>query len=227
MSILSSEANPPDLDEHGPLYFEIAERSVGLMSRSNPAGRAAIGVILVALGVLFLFAQVLGLNIWSVGWPIAIVGLGLFFFVAMLLGGQSAGSLAIPGSIVTTVGLILLFQNTFGRWETWSYAWTLIFIAVGIGIYVKGLWEDRAEDRRTGMRMAGIGVVFFLIFGAFFELGFGTWGFGRAGGTVWALLLVVTGLYLLLRPRGVRHVDAPPEPITKEETNSTPVSGQV
>jgi hypothetical protein len=85
------------------------------MSRSNPAGRTVIGVILVALGVLFLLAQWFGLNLWSAGWPIAIVGLGLLFFVAMSLGGKSAGSLAIPGSIVTMVGLILLFQNTFGR----------------------------------------------------------------------------------------------------------------
>jgi hypothetical protein len=195
------------------------------MLQGNSAGRTAIGVILVVLGVLFLLGQFVGLSIWAVGWPIVIIGIGLFFFVAMLLGGRSAGGLAIPGSIVTTVGLILFFQNTFDRWETWSYAWTLIFIAVGIGIYVKGLWEDRAEDRRAGMRVAGIGVIFFLIFGAFFELGFGSWGFGRVGITVWSLLLVAAGLYLLVRPRSVRRVDATVEPETEEKTTSAPTSG--
>lgn len=194
---------------------------------SNPTGRSAIGVILVALGILFLIAQFVGLNIWSVGWPLPIIGLGLFFFLGMFLGGRSAGSLAIPGSVVTMVGLILLFQNMFGYWETWSYAWTLIFVAIGVGIYVKGLWEEKAEDRRMGMRIAGIGAVFFLIFGTFFEVGFGAGGFGRAGGMIWALLLVGVGIYLLYRPRRAASIEATTEPMMEEKSASASPPDQV
>ena len=28
--------------------------------------------------------------------------------------------------VVTTVGLVLLYQNTTGRWESWAYAWALV-----------------------------------------------------------------------------------------------------
>lgn len=195
------------------------------MIRRNSGGNIIVGVILIALGVLFLVAQFVEIDIWSLGWPFIIIGVGLLFFLGMFLGGRAAGGLAIPGSVVTMVGLILLFQNTFNRWESWSYAWTLIVMAVGSGLYIKGLWEHDAQALQAGVRTAGIGIILFLIFGAFFEIGFGYGGFERAGGVLWSLLLMGAGVYLLLR-RGTTNRDIPHESMADKQPLSKSASNQ-
>jgi membrane-bound ClpP family serine protease len=90
--------------------------------------------ILFLFGLLALFGQLFrGFDLWGTFWPFLIIGCGALFFVAMFLSGKSAAWLAIPGSIIIVTGLILLAQNLTGYWESWSYAWTLIVIAVGLG----------------------------------------------------------------------------------------------
>jgi hypothetical protein len=86
--------------------------------------------VLVALGTLFLLEQFFDFQLGQWLWPLFIIIPGLLFFVGMLLGGKSAGPLAIPGSIVTTVGLLLLYQNTFNHFESWAYTWALMPVAV-------------------------------------------------------------------------------------------------
>jgi hypothetical protein len=79
-------------------------------------------VVLVGLGVLFLFQQAVGVEIGQYAWPLFVIFPGLAFLAAFALGPRSAAGLAIPGCVVTTVGLILAVQNTFNVWETWAYA---------------------------------------------------------------------------------------------------------
>ena len=57
----------------------------------------------------------------------------------MFAGGKQAAGFAIPGTIVSGVGLVLLFQNITQHWESMSYFWTLIILFVGIGIYIMGV----------------------------------------------------------------------------------------
>lgn len=197
------------------------------MTRDNPANTAALGALLVVAGILFLITQFFGFELWSVGWPFPILVVGLFFFLGMFVGGRGAGALAIPGSVITMVGLILAFQNSFGHWESWSYAWTLVFFAVGIGMFLMGLWENRPQTRQTGLAMAGVGFALFLFLGAFFEMGFGPWGFGRAGIVLWGLLLMAAGFLLILRPQRFLRSSTPREPQRDEPPGSKPASGHV
>jgi hypothetical protein len=167
-----------------------------------------IGIVLIALGALFLVQQVTGFDVWHWSWPLIIVGCGVLLFVSMLAGGRGASSLAIPASIVTTVGLILLVQNTFNLWQTWAYAWALIFpTAIGLGTWLMGWWSGDPERERVGRRMAEVGAVTFLGFAAFFELVLDLSGFWRQGlsGVVFAVLLILLGAYLLVR-RGIGTV---------------------
>ena len=123
--------------------------------RMRNVGALAIGLGLIALGVLFLLGAVFQINVWGALWPFFIIVPGLLFFVAMVSIGKPGAPLAVPGSIVTTVGLILFFQNVTGLWATWAYAWALIFpTAVGIGVAIAGLWSD---DRAGGSRGHGDG----------------------------------------------------------------------
>lgn len=173
---------------------------------SEKDGREApnivIGILLLAFGLIFLLGQFHRVNFWGAAWPLFIIVPGLMFFVGMILGGRSVSGLAIPGSIVTTVGLILLFQNTFNVWESWAYAWALIFpTAVGVGILIHGIWGGDPKAVREGKNMAIVGLMILVVAGAFFELVLNIGGRG-SGGIVriaWPAVLVIIGAYLLAR----------------------------
>ena len=170
---------------------------------SRNAANVVMGIVLVGLGLLFLVAQFLRINLWSLGWPFFVIMPGLMFFVGMVASGKGkAGGLAIPGSIVTTVGLILLYQNTFGAWATWAYAWALIFpTSVGIGIIIEGLWDNRPHNVRQGRQMMLVGLIIFVVAAVFFEVIIGIGG-GGLGSYFWSLALIAIGVYLLLK-RGI------------------------
>lgn len=176
-----------------------------MASSENSRGRAnlLIGALLVGLGALFLFGQLFNVNLWQFLWPFFIIVPGLLFFVGMVLGGKPAGPLAIPGSIVTMVGLLLLYQSITGHWESWAYAWALILPAsVGIGLSINGAWSDVDRLVNTGAKWITIGVALFLIGGVFFELILNISN-NFIGNVVWPGLLIAFGLYLLVQ-RGSR-----------------------
>ncbi len=172
-----------------------ADRGAGL-------GSAIVwGVILIALGVLFLLQELFNLDVWHYAWPFLLIVPGLLCFAAMALGGKNSGGLAIPGSILTMVGLLLLYQNTFDRFESWAYAWALIFpTSIGIGRFIEGWWSDRPELRANGIAMVRSGLVLFLILAAFFELVLNLGGFFREDTARFAFpaLLILIGVLLLL-----------------------------
>ncbi len=158
-----------------------------------------IGAILVAVGILSLVGQVAGFWINGIAWPFIVMGVGVAFFVAMVLSGKSAGPLAIPGSIIFVVGSILFVQNAFGLWETWAYAWALIVAAVGAGLVVNGAWSGNPELRQRGWRVFTTGLTLFLVFGAMMEFVFSVTGVsGRFSILVWASVLAVVGLVQLI-----------------------------
>lgn len=142
-------------------------------ARTNNVASLALGVILILAGLMFLVGQFLGARFWEAAWPFVILVPGLLLFVGMVVGGKSAGGLAIPGSIVTTLGLLMLFQNTFNYFESWAYAWALIPTAVGVGMMINGMWSDLPELADKGQKTARIGVVMFAIGFVFFELSCG------------------------------------------------------
>jgi hypothetical protein len=158
------------------------------------------------LGALFLLEQLLDFQLGQWLWPLFIIIPGLLFFVGMVLGGKSAGPLAIPGSIITTVGLLLFYQNTFDHFESWAYAWALIPAAVGCGLIINGIWNDLPALVYNGWRVLGIGLILFLVGFSFFELVLNIG--GMASGIVAPLFLIGAGIYLLLR-----RVSSAPQPL--------------
>jgi len=162
------------------------------------------GVALVVLGALFLLFQALQVNLWAIAWPLLIIIPGLLFFVGMIASGRGAGGLAIPGSIITTTGLLLLYQNAFDQWQSWAYAWALILpTAVGIGLLIQGVWNDHPATIRSGRSLLRVGLVIFAVGLVFFELiiGIGGWGiFGMPLNRYFVpLALIGLGAYLVLR----------------------------
>jgi hypothetical protein len=170
-----------------------------MMARNRQTSMFIAGVILMGLGGLFLIAQLLGGTFWAYFWPYLIIGVGLTFLVSMITGGRGAGGLAIPGSVVTTVGTILFIQNAFGWWESWTFAWTFIVISVGVGIYMMGVINESEKAKSTGVNIAGIGAVLLFVFGAFFGMGSSFLGFSFAGRIIWPLMMIAVGAFLVVR----------------------------
>lgn len=195
-----------------------------MITKRSDIGALVGGVVLIGLGLLFLLGQFFNLNVMGWLWPFFVIGVGAVFFIGMLAAGKSAAGLAIPGSIFTGLGLLLFFQNLTGRWESWAYAWTIFPTAVGVGLYIMGAWADNPSQRQAGLNLARIGVILFIVFGAFFELLI----FGN-GGTrqfLFPALLIALGLYLLVTRIGPwpRRPTKPsdPNPPQGGETGHTP-----
>lgn len=168
---------------------------------THPSGRGrsnfVIGLVLIGLGALFLLGQVIHISTLRMMMPFFFLLPGVLFFVAMALGGKAAGPLAIPGSIVTMAGLILLVQGLTGYYQSWAYAWALILpAAVGIGLIIHGMYSNEPRLSHNGRRWLTTGLILFLSFGAFFEILI----FRSSGGSiVWPALMIVFGAYLLMR----------------------------
>jgi hypothetical protein len=187
-------------------------------NRSNP-GSLIIGAALIGFGLLALAGQLFrGFDFWGVIWPFFIVGAGALFFVGMFSGGKSAAGLAIPGSILIAVGLMLFLQNLFDHWESWAYGWTVILMAVGVGIYIMGRYTENPGQRASGLNLLKIGAVLFVIFAGFFEMIFNSFAFSRF---LFPAALILFGLYLILgRSRlPAKSQDVPPAEVIESSTN--------
>ena len=192
------------------------------MATQQQRGRtnAIIGMVLVGLGAMFLLGQLFNINMWRFFWPFFIIIPGLLFFLGMALGGKSAGPLAIPGSIVTTVGLLLLYQSVTNHWESWAYAWALIFpTSVGVGLAINGAWSEVPRLRETGMKWIRVGLIIFVVGGVFFELLLNI-SHSVIGSVIWPLLLIGGGIYLLVSRRS--RLAAPPTPASPAEPEAPP-----
>ena len=87
------------------------------------------GAILILLGVtlpLVLFVSDL--------WPLLLIDTGLAFLIAAMV--YRIGALAIPGSIVGGLGVLLCWQSLTGDWASWFYAWPLVPGFVGLGLTI-------------------------------------------------------------------------------------------
>ncbi|MBA2668020.1 MAG: hypothetical protein H0U69_13410 [Trueperaceae bacterium] len=157
-----------------------------------------VGILLIILGAIFLFGRFV--NLGAVLWPFFVIAPGVALLVWAFLGGRSAAGLAVPGSIVTTVGLILMVMNATNTFEAWSYAWALVVASVGVGTFLYGSLVTDAKRQRDGLRTAAAGLVMFAAFGIFFQFlvfgdRWGTW----VGQWLLPLLLIGGGVYMLYR----------------------------
>jgi hypothetical protein len=193
------------------------------MSIKRNSGTLVAGAIMIAFGLLALFGQLFrGFHFWTYLWPVIVIAFGGLFFIGMLAGGKSLAGLAIPGSIISGIGLMLFFQNLFQNWESWAYGWTVILISVGLGIFIMGLYSEDAHRRQAGLRVMKTGAILFIIFGGFFELIFSSFQSNGVRQYIFPALLVLLGLYLVVTRSGLlpsRHSDSNDQPVIPTEEN--------
>ena len=158
-------------------------------------GQLAVGIILILLGALFILQkQIPALGPWVEMYsqfPLNIIVIGaLILLVGLLLG---APGLSVPALVVAAVGGILYYQNLTEDSSSWSYLWTLILVAIGLGTTLNGLFSHDMSQARAGLRSMAMGGVFFVVFGTLFGK------LNLLGGYGPAILLVALGGWLLLR----------------------------
>ena len=168
------------------------------MSTQRNIGALIGGSVLIAIGILSIFGQIFtSFNFWSFIWPFFIIGVGAMFYVGMFAGGKSVSGLAIPATIITTIGLILFYQNITGHWESWSYAWTVIILAVGLGIYIMGTFGGDEGQQSSGKNLMKVGAILFIVFGGFFEMILSIGSRSVLRQSIFPILLILLGLYLV------------------------------
>jgi len=161
-----------------------------------------LGGLLVLIGAILLIGQFVRIDIGHYGWPFFVIAPGVLLIVVGLAArGAVSEGLAITGSIIAVSGLILLYQNSTDHFESWAYAWALVFPgAIGVGMILYGLTAGRPGNLRAGTRLLGIAGVLFLLGAAFFEgvIGIGGYQFNQTAGMAVGALIVVLGALMLI-----------------------------
>ena len=171
----------------------------------QPDAALVWAVLLIAVGVVLLITQFLGIPWGALLWPLWILVPGVCLLIlGFTVGRAGAEPLVVVGSIVSTVGAILFYANATGHWTVWTYAWALIApTSIGAGLWLLGALRQRPDLTTPGATMVKIGLILFAAFGVFFELiiGVSGWGLQRYA---WAIILILAGVLLVIRSLWVR-----------------------
>jgi hypothetical protein len=166
-----------------------------------------LGLLLIGAGLAFLLLQVyaieLPFDLGRVGWPLYVIVPGVVLLLVGLTLPDGPGiGLAVAGSIVATIGLVLAYQSAADHYSSWAYAWALVGpAAVGAGMLLWGILHLRGDVIRGGLGALGAGLLLFLIGFGFFEgvlnLG-GDRGLAPLGRQALPLALIVAGVLVIL-----------------------------
>lgn len=191
------------------------------VDRRAPPG-AVLGAVLIFIGLAFLAVRYLDVFQGAEVWPLFIIGPG----VALLVLGLFLPNLGmlVGGSVVSTVGLVLAWQNMTGRWESWAYAWALVGpTASGVGSFVGGLRTGNPRLRDAGMWQIAVGLALFAGFYLFFEQMIGLSG-DPLPLPEWVMPAALIGIGVLILLRGFlgqRDPEGPQDPVGPREPDTS------
>jgi hypothetical protein len=162
------------------------------------AARILAGAVLVTTGLLVLAGRFID-GLWGDAWPVFILFPGVAVLALGLYRREWEG-VAGCGGALTMLGLVLLYQNLTGHWESWAYVWALVApTGVGGGLWLRAALggDEPAAARAARVMVAGLGL--FVVGVAFFEGIVHVSGRdpGLAGDLALPVLLVVAGVWML------------------------------
>ncbi len=155
----------------------------------------------ITVGVFFFIGQWLNIDWGAATWPFYVIAPGLAL-MAFGLTQRDGSGLTVAGSIVTMVGLVLLYQNATGHWESWAYAWALVAPGgSGLGMLLYGTRSGNRKMARDGFWQILIAIGLFVAGFIFFEGIIGISG-QRLPLPEWVLPVAVIAIGLLVLVRG-------------------------
>lgn len=134
--------------------------------------RRLLGILLIIAGaVLFVMKAVFKITLLNFDssdfWVFIVIILGLSFELSYFITGSKPG-LLVPGGIITTIGLLFLFEVTT-NWYFAAYTWPIYIISVAVGLFQLYLFGGRRKGVLTASAIVGGIGGFFLactLFGA-------------------------------------------------------------
>ena len=120
------------------------------------------GIPVLTTGGILLFASLFSRwEVWSLAWPLEVIGLALGFALAAIF--MRVAGLAIPAAIIGLNGLLLAFCNLTGLWEIWAVLWPIEPLAIGLGLLILGVVNRSSGAKLAGLILTGIaGIGFFI-----------------------------------------------------------------
>jgi hypothetical protein len=188
--------------------------------RRGRPGTALIGAILIVVGLVFFIGQALDVDLTDVSWPFYVIAPGVALLAIGLTQERGSG-LTIAGSIVTVVGLVLLYQNSTDHWESWAYAWALVGPGgSGIGMLLYGTRSRNPRMARDGLWQILAAIGLFAAGFIFFEGIIGISG-RRLPLPAWVIPVAIIALGLVVLVRGFTSRPASAEPAPEPTTPPT------
>jgi hypothetical protein len=187
---------PPSAGPPAPYVAAVPQPPRGSIGGSS----AALGVVLVVVGLFALGVVLFGVDLTQYGWPLFVIIPGLTLLVVGFLGGGPGAS--VPGGIVTMLGLVLAYQSSSGDWPSWAFAWALVVPGgIGLGLYLQALRDRDQAMLRRGRTLMFIGLMIFFVGFVLFESILGISGdiYGVFGKAALPGLLIIIGVVLLVR----------------------------
>ncbi len=132
-----------------------------------------VGILLIMVGaVLLILKSIFGIKLLDFNgtdfWVFIVLLVGLSFELSYFLTGSKPG-LLVPGGIITTIGLLFMFEVST-NWHFAKYTWPVYIISVAVGLFQMYLFSKREKGLLiSSLIIGGIGA-FFLAFMIFVEV---------------------------------------------------------
>jgi hypothetical protein len=165
--------------------------------------RIVVGNAVILVGLLLLLGRLIDLDLGAL-WPLFVITPGVVVLVSGLAAapGGAGTAATVAGGQLTGIGLLLLFQNLTGLWQTWAYGWALVWpTSIGFGLAARGSLSGDIKTARSGVRTALVGLVMFVVGFVFFEgiLNISGSSLGLVGDLALPAVLIVIGLAVIVR----------------------------
>ena len=121
------------------------------------------GIPVLTTGAILMFASLFhNWGVWAAAWPLEVLGVALGFVLAAIF--MRVPALAIPAMIIGVNGLVLLFCNMTGLWQSWALLWPVEPLSIGLGLLVVGIFNrSRGANVAAVILCAIAGVGFFMM----------------------------------------------------------------
>jgi len=169
------------------------------MPKSNPHRPWFLGITLICIGALFILNKA---DIFSFSWPLILIVIGIAIFAGASPGKRRDS--VFPSSLLVLLGLSFLIQQSHWFYRGFADGWPLFMISVGLAFIFAYLAQT---NKGTGLLipggiLTGLGTLFLLAENRIIDW-HGLWKIFNW----WPVILIVLGLWLLLRKNPSKKTD--------------------